>query len=133
MRSNRQKLSVGQQIFRMRSLFPQFKYQRQNQCPTWIGSLKPNDKSPIYQIKIIYPYPFSPKIWILSPSITDQPLHRYKDDSLCLYYPKDRTWHTGCFIAEIIVPLTAEWLSLYELWKLTGNWYADEAPHSSKK
>ncbi len=126
-------LTIGQQISMMRSLFPQFRYKREHQRPIWIGSLRPTDKSPIYKVKMMYPYPSSPKIWITSPPIGSNAPHRYSDKSLCLYYPKDRHWHSKKFIARIIIPWAAEWLALYEIWCLTGEWYGDEAPHTGKK
>lgn len=125
--------TIGQQISAMLSLFPQFKYRRRNQCPTWRGSLQPTDESPTYTVRIAYPYPFSPRVWIVFPFIDPDAPHRYSDQSLCLYYPQDRSWHGRRFIAETIVPWTAEWLAFYEIWCLTGEWYGDEVLHTGNK
>lgn len=126
-------IPIGKQVFAMRALFPQFKYRRERQRPTWTGTLQPTDKSPIYKVKITYPYPFSPRVWVIAPSIDPDNPHHYSDNSLCLYYPKDRSWHPIKFVAETIVPWTTDWLALYEIWCLTGEWYADEVPHKGKK
>lgn len=126
-------VTVGQQILVMGSLFPQFWYQRKNQSPAWLGVLTPSHKSPEYRVEIFYPYPSAPKVWIKSPSIVPNAPHRFSDESLCLHYPPDRSWHRKHFIAETTVPWTAEWLTLYEIWLLTGEWYGDESPHTGKK
>ncbi len=41
---------------------------------------------------------------------------------LCLYDPTGDEWHPGRFIADTIVPWTAEWLWRYEFWLQTGIW-----------
>lgn len=126
-------ISIGLQMLAMRSLFPQFNYRRERQRPTWIGSLQPSNKSPLYKVKIRYSLPSPPKVWVLSPPIDPNAPHRYSDKSLCLYYPKDRSWHPEEFIAKTIIPWTVEWLALYEIWCLTGEWYGDEVSHTGKK
>lgn len=126
-------ITIGQQMFAMRSLFPQFRYKREQQHPTWRGTLKPTSKSPLYKVKVIYPYPLSPKVWIVFPPVDPNAPHRYSDNSICLFFPKDRDWDTSKFVAKTIIPWTVEWLALYEIWCLTGEWYGDEAPHAGKK
>ena len=136
MRSRNRFITIGLQIAAMRSLFPQFKYKREKrdrQRPTWIGSLQPTNRSPQYVVKIRYSYPYSPEVWVVSPSIDPNAPHLYGDKSLCLYYPKDRSWHPQEFVAKTIVPWIVEWLALYEIWCLTGEWYGEEAPHTGKK
>lgn len=53
----------------------------------------------------------------------------YKDGSLCLYYPGDLAWDGRQNLHETIVPWTAEWLVLHELYLITGEWKGPEAPH----
>lgn len=130
-------ITIGQQESMMQSLFPQFTYKRRKkrgkQCPTWIGLIRPTDKSPEYKVKFEYPYPSPPKVWIISPTINANAPHRYSDKSLCLYYPKDRSWSSKMYVAETIVPWTVEWLALYEIWNVTGEWFGEEALHTGKK
>jgi hypothetical protein len=134
MKSGNSDITIGLQIFAMRCQFPQLKYRRsRNQRPTWVGSLQPTDQSPQYKVKVVYAYPSEPKTWILAPSIACNAPHRYSDKSLCLYYYKDRSWNSRMLIAKTIIPWTAEWLGLYEIWCLTGMWYGDEAPHTGEK
>ena len=116
----------------MQNYFPGLKYCRGKDGPTWRGVLKPREKSPEYTVKMVYKEKTIPKVWIVSPKIDYAP-HRYFDQSLCLYYPDDRSWTSDLFLAETIVPWTAEWLAFYEIWYVTGIWYGDEVPHNGKK
>lgn len=132
MKFGNNEISIGKQILAMKSYFPQLKYRRVKQRPTWIGCLQPANDSQKYQIKIEY-RSYRPKVWILSPSIDPHAPHRYPDKSLCLYYPKDRSWTCDEFIYKTIIPWVSEWLACYELWCITGIWYGPEAPHSGEK
>jgi hypothetical protein len=116
----------------MRCWFPQFGYRRVCQKPTWIGTLTPTETSVSYGVKIVYQLPKAPQVWIVSPPIVSHAPHRYRDHSLCLYYPKDRSWTPTESLATTIVPWTAEWLALYEIWCVAGIWYGAEAPHTRK-
>jgi hypothetical protein len=49
-----------------------------------------------------------------------------------LYYPKDNSYDGRTFIADTIIPWTAEWLYFYEKWLEDGIWWGHEAPHSLK-
>ncbi|MBN1876473.1 MAG: hypothetical protein JXA33_19775, partial [Anaerolineae bacterium] len=94
--SPRQPLTIGQQIAEMERHFPSFKYSRPHNLATWNGSLQPIETSPVYTIKITYPfagrYSLSPSVWIVSPEIHSNAPHRYADKSLCLYFPPERSW-----------------------------------------
>ena len=52
----------------------------------------------------------------------------YNDGSLCLFYPGDQKWTDYTKIAEYTIPWVIEWINLYEIWKLTGKWEAEESP-----
>lgn len=125
-------IAIGRQILAMQSLFPQFDYRRVAQCPTWTGTVEPIDGTR-YTVKITYRKPKPPRVWVIEPLVPDSAPHLYSDGSLCLYYPKDRSWTPKEFIAETIVPWTAEWLAFYEIWRITGKWYGPEAPHEGTK
>lgn len=140
MRFGNNEITIGQQVRAMASLFPQFQYQRTRdergrQQPTWIGILQPKDSSPAYKIKIVLPSSTGfPSVWVLSPKLPAGVPHIYTENqSLCLYYPEDRSWNRRKLVARTIVPWTAEWLYLYELWCITDQWYGDEAPHRGEK
>lgn len=132
MRFGNSDIAVGRQVFNMQSLFPTFKYQRVRHCPTWTGTLAPTGKNQ-YVIKVEYLYPLQPTVWIVRPQVHKEAPHRYSNGSLCLHLPKDRSWSPTMFIAETILPWTAEWLAFYEIWLLTRKWYGPEAPHGRRK
>ena len=130
-------LSLGQQILAMQQFFPNFHYSRENNIPTWRGTLQPRDTSPVYTVKISYrfdnQFSKSPQVWILSPKIHPAAKHRYRDQSLCLHYPKDRSWTSYMFIYKTIVPWTSLWLLFYEIWLDTDYWYGPEVAHTGSK
>jgi hypothetical protein len=134
---SRRVVTIGQQVALMQRLFPRFKYVRRHHVPTWFGSLQPTESSPFYEVKIVYRFAGRrskpPSVWIQSPELDSEAPHRYKDDSLCLYFPQDRSWTAGTYISETIVPWTALWLAFYEIWLETGRWYGPEAPHTGVK
>lgn len=133
MRVRTPRLTIGQQMAAMRRHFPYFTYRREKNVPTWCGTLQPTETSPAYVVKVSYRQPKTPKANVLSPPLQADTPHRYPDGSLCLYYPRDRSWSPARLIAETIVPWTALWLRFYELWLGTGQWYGPEAPHSKTK
>lgn len=125
---------MGQQLYAIQTYFPDFTYSRGKS--TWKGILKPNDKSREYLVKLVYKIGKKPSVWVLSPDIDKNAPHRYHDQSLCLYYPSDpygQSWQSDMYLAKTIIPWTAEWLALYEIWSMTGIWYGAEAPHSNDK
>ncbi len=130
-------LTLGTQVIKMHQNFPDFKYTRENNLPTWKGELRPTPQSPVYRLKIVYKYhkqfAKAPKVWVLTPAIHPCAKHLYSDGSLCLYYPKDRSWTAYKYIADTIVPWAALWLLFYEIWLDTDHWYGPEAPHTRRK
>ncbi len=126
--------TIGFQAAVMQEFFPQFRYKRIRNRPTWTGALKPTMKSPDYQVRIEYRMRYSPQVYVLSPEIAPNAPHIYHSDNcLCLYYPKDSSWSSEMLIAKTIVPWTSEWLRFYEIWFVTGKWFGVEAPHSGAK
>jgi hypothetical protein len=117
----------------MRRLFPGFSYQRR--AGAWTGYLQPADWARGYRIRIVHPAPERrPSVWVDAPTLHPNAPHRFPDDSLCLYDPKDpldQRWHSQVPLALTIVPWTAEWLFFYELWLESGTWHGPEAAHGS--
>lgn len=110
--------------------FEGFKFTRTGQNKGyWIGRLQPTPESEIYTIKIVYNNHSLPDVFVLNPNLLDSAPHTYPDKSLCLYYPRDKSYNFDSFIAETIIPWTAEWLYFYEGWVNEGIWWGDEAPH----
>lgn len=130
-------IPLGLQIIRMREHFPSLAFKRRGNQPSWCGPLQPTVTSPEYTIKIVYPfarrYSRCPRVSIISPRLHPKAPHRYSDESLCLYFPPERSWTPNTFISETIVPWTALWLAFYEIWLDTDHWYGPEAPHKGLK
>lgn len=128
---------VGLQWLKMQEYFSSLSFTRENNVPTWYVSLQPTDCPPVYTAKIAYKFTNRsgdvPKVWIVEPEIHPDAPHRYSDDSLCLYYPPERSWTPDKFISETIVPWTALWLLFYEIWLDADHWYGPEAPHDEEK
>ena len=87
-----------------------------------------------YTYKVIYNGIKPPKVWILSPTLANDPPHVYKDKSLCLYYPPEQHWRYGasCLYSHII-PWVHEWILFYEIWLITGEWEHPEVDHRLTK
>lgn len=130
------KLSVAKQIERMASLHPQFKVQIfDSQRVIWKGEILPTPLSDIYLIKIEYQIGKRPIIKVIDPKLILIPgaahlPHTYADDDLCLYYPKNREWHSRLLIADTIVPWISLWLFYYEMWVSKGTWLGGGTDHA---
>lgn len=87
--------------------------------------LQPTPVSPVYRVRIDHHAGSSPHVRVLSPALDagerDVLPHVYRDGTLCLYSTGD--WNNGMYLADTIVPWTAEWLYFYELWRATGVWH----------
>lgn len=126
-------IDVGLQILWMRERFPSFCYSREPGWIGWIGSLQPTELSPNYKLRIEYRGAQSPKVHVIDPPIHAGAPHMYADGSLCLFYPRDRSWGKQTIIAQAIVPWAAEWLFFYECWLETDTWWADQVSHTGRK
>jgi hypothetical protein len=99
-----------------------------------IGSIKPDIDSVDYDVKIIYKYGKSPKVYILNPKIKiSTKIHMYPEGYLCLYYPIEDPWRDYKNIHDTIIPWTAEWLVYYELYLVMGLWLGPEQTHLGQK
>jgi hypothetical protein len=124
---------VGEQILRMRAIWPGFSDRWRKGVCIWEGVLKPTEASLSYSARVEYRLPLSPRVTIITPELHAKAPHRYSDGVLCLYRPTHRSWHSGVYIADSIIPWTAEWLFFYEVWLETGKWYGPEAKHKGAK
>lgn len=98
------------------------------------GYIQPYKDSTSYKVQIKYSCKGAPKVFIKHPKIkTDHRIHRYSDESLCLYYPLKDPWKSKKNIHETIIPWTAEWLVYYELFLITEKWHGPEQPHVKSK
>lgn len=131
-------LSVGQQIYAMRSYYPSFNYVHVGNRVVWTGQLHPTPMSAVYTVKIRYYLGHSPEVWVISPKLVtrqggDKIPHVYPDKSLCLYLPRTGEWSSRKLIAETIVPWTSLWLYYYEMWHTTGKWLGGGVHPSAQK
>jgi len=122
-----------QNEIRMQSRFPGFRFTGWQGAARWTGKLQPLEGGTIYQVRITLGSEGSPRVFVVSPKLNPRPPHLYRNGSLCLYYPDDRSWTPDKFIADTIVPWTAEWLYFHEFWIDTGKWLGPEAPHTGPK
>jgi hypothetical protein len=82
-----------------------------------------------YEVHIKFAPGMPPKVTL--PKLEEKSkfdVHMYNDGSLCLFYPGDQKWTDYTKIAEYTIPWVIEWIYLYEIWKLTGKWEAEESP-----
>lgn len=135
-------ISLAQQAGRMASKFPQMKFSIRRNAGSWTGSWLPSPLSDSYQLRIVYQFPFRPKIQILSPRLelasgkTKLP-HVYADGQMdiCVHRPEE--WSKHRYIADTIMPWISQWLRFYEYWKQTGSWegkgtHPDSSSHQSQ-
>jgi hypothetical protein len=99
----------------------------------WKGTLQPRPESPIYSVRIQHRRGLAPKVFVDAPKIVSAAPHRYRDRSLCLYWPEEWSWAPGRSLAATIVPWAALWLFHYEIWLALGEWLAPESPHGREK
>lgn len=117
----------------MRQRYPQFTVRASLSDPrflTFIGEVQAHETLSAYTLKISYRYNLPPIVQVFAPMLVEKPPHFYADtQSLCLYHPRDFTWHREVSLAAEIVPRAVGWVYFYEKWLQSGEWFGDEAPH----
>jgi len=124
------------QLGSMRTLWPGLHARVVRRGIVWVGTLQPTEASPEYSVEIALEDGGLPRVYVRHPAIRDNAPHRFVDTPrkpLCLYWHKEWQWDGKKLLAETIVPWTALWLRLYELWLVTGEWYWKESPHRGRK
>jgi hypothetical protein len=119
-------LSLPQQAFGLRSLFPDSHITLRGRKLTWVGDLYPTELSQRYRTRIDYPLGQYPTVRIIDPPITkthQRVPHVYRDGTLCVHDVND--WNPRLHLADTIVAWTLEWLFFWELFLATGTWYGD--------
>jgi hypothetical protein len=115
-------LNLGIQNMQVLRHFPDFKGTLYSGMVVWEGALQPRSLSPVYKVEIQYKLEDKPHVWVLDPPLVKGVPHLYRDNSLCLYWPREWNWHPDKLVAFTIIPWTASWLYYYELWLDTGKW-----------
>lgn len=106
-----------------------------NNTLIWEQEIKSCEFSKKYIIRVEYDMSI-PKVYLNNQSIlkskNETIPHNYytkyiseekQTVQLCLFYPKRKEWQKYMYIADTIVPWTAEWIYYYEIWRITGEWY----------
>lgn len=126
-------INIGLQNLHIVRRFPQFVYRREHDVPTWRGTLQPRHLSPKYHVVVRYNLSLYPTVRVISPALAPKSPHLWRNETLCLYYPKENPWRKDMLIAETIIPWTALWLYYYELWLDTGKWLGPSSHASDSK
>jgi len=114
----------------VKSAFPQFCWRiTRTGGVEWVGTFQPTPESPVYEVRIVHDPDRTPRIYVDRPFIRADAPHRYRDGSLCLYWPKEWRWTARESLAATIIPWTAFWLYYYELWLAIGEWLGPSSPH----
>lgn len=121
-------LSLPQQALALRYYFPDAVITITGSRLAWTGVITPTPLSRNYTVRITYRAGEYPRVVIADPPLRPDEdgllPHFYRDGSLCLH--QEDQWDGSMFIADTILPWTAEWLAHYELWRRSGVWYGDE-------
>lgn len=137
--------SPAAQLTAMRRQWPDLAGRRMGDGTlVWRGPLRP--KAQLYTIFICW----QPLAMSLPYVIVDDPPLRPRSDGafeeiphliyyadkpaqsgLCLFDPQGGEWSAADLIADTTVFWTAEWLTYYELWHMTGEWLAPGVGYES--
>ncbi len=95
-----------------------------------VMSIQPSPMRQVYTVRVRQQNGGRPRVTVIDPTLTLYPgatalPHVYPNDELCLYYPGQ--WKPDTLLATTMVLRTAEWLTHYELWLVTGQWVG--GPH----
>ena len=126
------------QLAAMRRDWPGFFGSRLGDGTTvWIGHLQPQAQP--YEIEVFWNPKVLDRPYVVVAEPTIEPRHglAFEDiphlmfhakeptrSGLCLFDSEGREWTPADLIAETTIVWTAEWLTYYELWHLTGEWLA---------
>jgi len=125
-------LTMAQQAFGLRSVFPGAELALKPGKLSWTGRLQPSDLSRVYTVQITYTRGRCPAVRVLAPKLkpTENGFlpHTYDNGTLCLH--EAGQWDATMLIVDTIVPWAAEWLLHYEIWLATGEWFGDHDPNT---
>ena len=112
----------------MEQLHPQFYTQFvDGDKLAWIGDLVSQYSGEKYSVCLVYSETFPSTgidAFILEPTLDwngRNPVHIYKNQKLCLFYPGDRSWETNTTGATV-VGWVAAWYFCYETYRHVGLW-----------
>jgi hypothetical protein len=119
--------TLFEQAYRLGQDFPEGKARLRPALLVWTGEMTPTPLSREYAVRIRYARGQIPRVMLIQPRLEpaerDLLHHLYPNGDLCLHRLNE--WDPSMLLVDTIVPWTAEWLALYELWKRTHQWYGD--------
>ena len=137
--------SPDAQLTAMRRQWPDFEGRRLGDGTlVWQGPLRP--KAQLYSVFACWhPVTMSlPYVIVDDPPLRPRPggafaeiphlifyAEKPEQSGLCLFDPEGREWSPADLVADTTVLWTAEWLTYYELWHLTGTWLAPGVGYES--
>jgi hypothetical protein len=139
----RQSLSLSQQQFSLKSLYPDSTCRSSRGVLEWLGRLQPSELGRSYSVSIRYEVGATPQVNVVSPSLREiadgghsvgrRLPHVYSNagDPLCLFFGKDE-WNSCKLLARTTVPWTSLWLEFFEVWAATNTWEGSGAPLSPR-
>src|SRR6185437_5841516 len=121
------RLSVAEQLARVRMTWPSLKAWRDGNTLVIAGDVQPTPLSDTYRVRVVYGGTSVPKAFVESPPLRPRddgtPIpHMYPGPRPCLYLPGGGEWTNRKFVATTIIPWLMLWLAYYELWHATGVW-----------
>lgn len=98
------------------------------------GELQPTEVSRVYQVEIHYrtgrwPKAFVPGAQLQALEPEGKIPHTYGPSEPCLFYPSRQSWRSDMKLADTVIPWLCIWLTFYELWRATGEWYGGGISH----
>lgn len=127
-------LGIREQAAWMRSCHPAFRCEIDRGVLTCRGPLKPGPINATYDVAIRYRVGSWPTV--ILPGNQLCPLepggkipHTYGPDEPCLFYPSRDSWRSDMRLSHTIVPWLSLWLTFYEMWRVTGEWYGGGISH----
>jgi hypothetical protein len=119
-------LTLTEQGYFVRTTFPDFRVETKRDELRCVGELRPTSTSDVYTIELVYRVPDRPKVRVVRPELKLAPGHKrlphvFPGNDLCLHLQGD--WRPDLPISRFVVPWISEWLSFYEDWLATGEWF----------
>jgi len=122
-------VSLPQQAFALRSVYPDGTVRLGPSSLLWRGRLKPSGLAEQYLTEVSLQMSHQPVVNVIEPVLKPDGQgrlpHIWEDGSLCLNTAGQ--WTTNMLLVDTVVPWAAEWLFHYEIWLGAGVWFGDGA------
>lgn len=138
----RQTLSLPQQQFALRQIYPHADCPIYRGVLTWRTTIQPSSLSRSYDVLLRYDGWRIPRVYVVRPSLREiadggfapeRPLpHVYPEEGnpLCLFQGVEE-WNPSKSIAYTTIPWISLWLMFFEIWVVTNTWEGSGAPYTA--